>query len=307
MCETDRWDWRWHGGTLASGWNHSVQCFDTRCMDESNPLYPWNPPASATVYFLGYGQWGFGGGEGHQMQTYASALELEGVLPQRGSLQPQVQRNVEDWRQTLWGEEDVPGGDRHDRQFHRSHQVTLSFLGHCAPPSLFLYFSMFVAFYFSLTRAAVPWTLWTVLWMCYYADVYIQLFMQKFTSSFSPGRWFINFLLGEGEVQFPGSQSCLGRPFSWGEFSFFIAESSGTTSVISLYFKLKMWSQKSRFTTGTAREAASSWIELLCLNIKNDPPYRWLASLSSKYIVQHISASFHTCYCQSQFRVMGAT
>ena len=30
------------------------------------------------------------------MQTYASALELEGVLPQRGSLQPQVQRNVED-------------------------------------------------------------------------------------------------------------------------------------------------------------------------------------------------------------------
>ena len=128
MCETDRWDWRWHGGTLASGWNHSVQCFDTRCMDESNPLYPWNPPASATVYFLGYGQWGFGGGEGHHMQTYASALELEGVLPQRGSLQPQVQRNVEDWRQTLWGEEDVPGGDRHDRQFHRSHQVTLSWV-----------------------------------------------------------------------------------------------------------------------------------------------------------------------------------
>ena len=185
--------------------------------------------------------------------------------------------------------------------------LVLSFLGHCAPSSLFLYISMFVAFYFSLTRAAVPWTLWTVLWMCYYADVYIQLFMQKFTSSFSPGRWFINFLLGEGEVQFPGSQSCLGRPFSWGDYSFFIAESSGTTSVISLYFKLKMWSQKSRFTRGTAREAASSWIELLCLNIKNDPPYRWLASLSSKYIVQHISASFHTCYCQSQFRVMGAT
>ena len=116
--------------------------------------------------------------------------------------------------------------------------------------------------------------------------------------------WFIEFLLGEGEVQFPDSQSCLGRPFSWGEFSFFIAESSGTTSVISLYFKLKMWSQKSRFKTrGTARKVASSWTELLCALTSRMNHLIADLPASSK----HISASFHTCYCQSQFRVMGAS
>ena len=60
------------------------------------------------------------------MQTDASSLELEGFLPQRGSLQPQVQHDVKDRRQALWGEEDVSGGDRNHRQFQRSHQVALS-------------------------------------------------------------------------------------------------------------------------------------------------------------------------------------
>ena len=81
----------------------------------------------------GYGRWGYGGGDRPSVQTDASSLELEGFLPQRGSLQPQVQHDVKDRRQALWGEEDVSGGDRNHCQFQRSHQVKslLMMMFHC--------------------------------------------------------------------------------------------------------------------------------------------------------------------------------